>query len=116
TAIEDDSIFSDAGNGSTYIRSYIRTYAKALAIEDRKIIYALNKAEKGSYAGSLIADEESSHEAPSPKDEEEDQNELQPAVKNDPQEQAATPPATIQHDSSVLDSKDIHSVDWANLG
>src|SRR5699024_9344705 len=120
-AIEDDSIFSDMGNGSTYIRSYVRTYAKALAIEDRKIIYALNKAEKGGYAGSLIDDEERSDEAPPRKDEEEDQKEPQPDAKNEQQEQTAKPPqepppATKQPDSSVLDSEDIHSVDWANLG
>src|SRR5699024_11311287 len=77
--------------------------------------------EAGGYAGTHIDDEERSDEAPPRKEKEEDKKEPQPDAKNEQQEQTAKPPqepppATKQPDSSVLDSEDIHSVDWANLG
>lgn len=52
-SIEDDSIFSEFQENPTYIRSYIRSYAKALSIDEKDIVYALNKKEKQDYSGSL---------------------------------------------------------------
>src|SRR6056297_2691190 len=52
-SIEDDSIFDDFENNATYIRSYVRSYAKALPIDEKQIIYALDKVAKNDYSGSL---------------------------------------------------------------
>lgn len=57
-SIENDSIFYDMSENTTYIRSYVRGYAKALSIDDQQIIYALDKQESGNYSGSLRQTEE----------------------------------------------------------
>ncbi|WP_428235084.1 helix-turn-helix domain-containing protein [Gracilimonas sp.] len=55
-SIEDDSIFSDKGKNKTYVRSFVRSYAKVLKIEDDEIVQALDELEEGTYTGSLIGD------------------------------------------------------------
>jgi cytoskeletal protein RodZ len=52
-SIEDDTIFSDIDENNTYIRSFIRSYAKALRIDTEIIIEALDQAEKGTYSGLI---------------------------------------------------------------
>lgn len=51
--IEDESIFEDFEENTTYKRSYIRSYAKALDLSDRLVVRALDQAEKGTYSGLL---------------------------------------------------------------
>lgn len=63
TAIEDDSIFSDLNQNITYIRSYIRSFAKQLGINEERIIRALDQVETGTYSGLLQED----YEGPLPK-------------------------------------------------
>ncbi|HEX6981589.1 MAG TPA: helix-turn-helix domain-containing protein [Balneolaceae bacterium] len=53
-SIEDNSIFTEFDENITYIRSYVRSYARALSIDDQQIVYALDKEELGSYSGSLL--------------------------------------------------------------
>jgi cytoskeletal protein RodZ len=55
-SIEDDSIFSDTGKNKTYVRSFVRSYAKVLKIEDEEVVQALDEVEQGTYSGSLIGD------------------------------------------------------------
>lgn len=62
-AIEDDSIFSELDQNATYIRSYIRSYAKQLDIDEERIIRALDQVEIGTYSGLLQED----YEGPLPK-------------------------------------------------
>lgn len=52
-SIEDDSIFADFEENATYVRSYVRSYAKELSIDEKQIIYALDKVKKNDYSGSL---------------------------------------------------------------
>lgn len=52
-SIEDDSIFAQINQNTTYIRSYVRSYAKAVGIKESEIVQALNKVEAGNYDGSL---------------------------------------------------------------
>lgn len=52
-SIEDNSIFTDIEENTTYIRSYVRSYAKALKIEDEQIIRSLDQVETGHYDGLL---------------------------------------------------------------
>ena len=51
--IEKGSIFDKAEKQKTYIRSFIRTYAKAIGIKDEDMIRALDAQESGNYAGGL---------------------------------------------------------------
>lgn len=50
--IENGSLFNSNKN-RTYIRSFVRSYAKALGIEEKDIVHALDLQEIGSYAGFL---------------------------------------------------------------
>ena len=52
-AIEDGSIFAGKMRNKTYLRSYIRTYAKAIGISEEDITIALDDHEIGSYEDSL---------------------------------------------------------------
>lgn len=51
--IEKGSIFEKSEKQKTYIRSFIRTYAKAIGIKDEDMIRALDAQEAGNYAGGL---------------------------------------------------------------
>ena len=53
--IEKGSLFEDIDENKTYIRSYVRSYAKALGIQNERIISCLNKAEAGDYNGELLS-------------------------------------------------------------
>lgn len=51
--IEDGSIFSGTMRNKTYLRSYIRTYAKSIGIQDADMIEALDQLDSGTYDGFL---------------------------------------------------------------
>ncbi|HKJ34657.1 MAG TPA: helix-turn-helix domain-containing protein, partial [Balneolales bacterium] len=53
-AIEDSSIFKDPKRNRTYVRSFVRTYAKALKISESDILKALDQTYDQKYDG-LIA-------------------------------------------------------------
>ncbi|MEX2463396.1 MAG: helix-turn-helix domain-containing protein [Balneolaceae bacterium] len=48
-SIENGSIFDDPGQGKTYIRSFIRSYGRALRIDDEVLINGLDQQETGNY-------------------------------------------------------------------
>lgn len=52
--IENGNIFKDKSRNKTYVRSFVRTYAKALKISEDDIVQALDETEGGHYSG-LIA-------------------------------------------------------------
>ncbi len=52
--IEDGTLLEEEERNATYIRSFIRTYAKALGISDEDIIQALDDQIIGIYDGFLI--------------------------------------------------------------
>lgn len=53
--IENGRIFSDPNESNTYVRSFVRSYAKALKIDEEDIIKALDELDQGIYSGSLLA-------------------------------------------------------------
>jgi hypothetical protein len=53
-SIEDNSIFADSGESKTYIRSFVRSYGKALKISDDLMIKALDQQETGNYNHLLL--------------------------------------------------------------
>jgi hypothetical protein len=52
--IEDDSLLSDPNENIIYVRSFIRTYTKALKIDPELVIKALDQSEVGNYNGLLL--------------------------------------------------------------
>lgn len=53
-SIESGDIFKQSVEIKTYVRSFVRTYARALKIKDEVIIKALNQQEAGNYNSLLI--------------------------------------------------------------
>jgi len=51
--IEKGVFFDKGDKQKTYIRSFVRTYAKAIGIKDEDIIRALDAQEAGTYSGGL---------------------------------------------------------------
>lgn len=51
--IEKGVFFEKGDKQKTYIRSFVRTYAKAIGIKDEDIIRALDAQETGTYSGGL---------------------------------------------------------------
>ena len=114
-SIEDNSIFRNKGGSDIYIRGYVRSYAKALAIEERDIVYALNKVEKNNYTGSLIDDddrsdkEETNHQTEKEPTADDEETEPHP-LDVDPDDMPA------ESDNPLSKSDDVHSIDWADMG
>jgi len=52
--IENDSLFSDPNENIIYVRSFARTYARALKIPDNLILKSLDQYETGIYNGTLL--------------------------------------------------------------
>ena len=131
-SIEDDSIFTDLDENATYIRSYVRGYAKALSIDDRQIIHALDKREKNAYAGSLqkildnppeessdsetIEEKESSAPNTQPKDDSKGEmvHDHSPEFQSDSKTKSSSRRTTPR--STSPDRSEIRSVDWADIG
>ncbi len=138
-SIEDDSIFYDMSENTTYIRSYVRGYAKALSIDDQQIIYALDKQESDNYSGSLRQteegekrtfeydnEEEDKHDTDeqnivdSKTGDEEDQKEKTPVQDLDtdfvPEHNITGNPQKAELSKPGDESPSVDSVDWANMG
>lgn len=122
-SIEDDSIFTDFEENPTYIRSYVRSYAKALSIDEEQIVYALNKKEKEDYKGSLRQllqageveafepEEEVGEEPKPPAEEQEMEKETEKELSKE--EEKSTPP---EAEAPITESPSVQSVDWADMG
>lgn len=52
-SIENESIFNDPTKNSTYVRSFVRTYARALKISENDIVTALDQKFDGKYDGLI---------------------------------------------------------------
>ncbi len=52
--IEDGSIFTDSDENQTYIRGFVRSYAKALKLSEEMTLKALNQQENGNYNQLLL--------------------------------------------------------------
>ncbi|WP_138430465.1 helix-turn-helix domain-containing protein [Fodinibius saliphilus] len=117
-AIEDETIFSEFEKNPTYIRSYIRSYAKALSIKEEKIIYALDKRQKNDYQGSLQELLES--DAKQSVEPDDDEKSLQPTEEKAPEEEneesVEGTSAPIAKPSTLESESDVHSVDWVDMG
>ncbi len=64
-SIENDSIQDRMDMNTTYVRNYIRSYARAIGIDESKIVKALNKVQQNNYNGELLGEDKPS---PNPAD------------------------------------------------
>lgn len=134
-AIEDDSIFDTMEENKTYIRSYVRGYAKALKIEDSLIVRALDQIEEGGYQGILLDDSgkgkqgpKFEYDAPDDKPESEDTTQESPREDEDmihdhsPEFSSASASEKSSSDpikstpNTLTDPPSVQSVDWADMG
>lgn len=123
-SIEDDSIFTTLDENVTYIRSYIRSYARALKIDNRQIIRALDQTENGQYSGFLIEQEEDRISPPVSSDKtaeadkkpetSSDDSEPKPSSPPKPAKKPEAVPNHTQRTSSVTPT--VNTVDWVDMG
>lgn len=135
--IEDDSIFEDLEANKTYIRSYIRTYARELGIEDKLIIRALDQVENRNYQGILHDPEDpkstftydDSSEQPD-QIEEKDIQESPSDLEAEYQSEETSMPSELEQEDESKDQykqsasprrpqtnpPSVHSVNWADMG
>jgi cytoskeletal protein RodZ len=108
-SIESNRIFADLDTNNTYIRSFVRSYAKVLKINDANIVQALDEVENGTYDGSiLIDDSDSAEEAALLKEEKEKRKSDTPIAVEPPLSEKNLTPSTIPTSES-------DSIEWANL-
>lgn len=103
--IENDSIFDEVEHNKTYIRSFIRSYARALKVPDTIIIKALDDVEAGLYVpGDLV--EQTHGEATAKNTKEVIEEEEKEIILQKPQIEEAPPKETPT----------VENVNWADLG
>lgn len=112
-SIENGSIFNDPSKNKTYIRSFVRSYAKVLKIEDEEIVQALDEMEAGTYSGGLIHEPKddisdsaftTGREAYTTPSSQRDFEEADPEPVKQPKKTSQTPPPEVD------------SINWADLG
>ncbi len=105
-SIENDSIFDSLEHNNTYIRSFIRSYARALKLNDDDMVKALDEVEAGTYQDNLNETdiERKSSDA-----------ELRKPKKETPFSLDDVSPPEIEH-APVKEKPDVESVNWADLG
>lgn len=140
-SIEDGSIFSDPQEINTYIRSFVRSYGRALKIDNDRMSRALDQEELGNYTDLLLQDfPELRGDTPEPETSKD--KESQPSEKDDKSskkkkkrspsftfagddedekstDQSKSPSAAASRKPSASGSArepDVHSIDWAGVG
>lgn len=121
-SIEKDTLFKSSNESKTYLRSFVRSYAKALKISDAHILTALESTENDTYDNDLIKlrNPETLSEAYSLK---KDKVEVDTEKSNEPEESKAD---TYQEEIDSSDEKIIHeepktsrptvdTVNWADM-
>lgn len=126
-SIEDDSIFSDVVENITYIRSFVRSYARVLNIDEQLIRKALDQMEADNYTGLLRQKtghpkekfdlDEVKDSEPAGKDEEiEEEPSATPADTGKGAEPVETPELSGEAAEDVQEPPTVRSVDWADMG
>lgn len=114
-SIENESIFSDTSMNQTYLRSFVRSYAKVLKIPDEEIVQALDEMEAGTYSGFLYGKNEDLDDVNNAEEFTEldaltELNEADPV----PSESAEDTDQPTSKESAT--TSDLESVNWADMG
>lgn len=136
-SIEDGSIFSDSKEINTYIRSFVRTYGRALKLDNDLLSRALDQEELGNYTDLLLQNfPELREDKPEEKSEPASDDETSPSKdkkkKGSPSfkfggEDDKKPAASSSKPSGASKSTsgstsrkssppDVRAIDWAGLG
>ncbi|HCD52438.1 MAG TPA: hypothetical protein DEQ34_08325 [Balneolaceae bacterium] len=99
-SIEDDSIYDSEEHNTTYIRSFIRSYARGLKIDDDKVVAALDATEAGIYDHNLLTEDD-----PVPVEKTSDEPFNLSEVKPPEIEQAPSKPTPT-----------VENINWADMG
>lgn len=110
TSIEDGSIFENLDKNKTYIRSYVRNYAKAFGVTEAAIVKALDEVEKGRYEGNIDPMSNDKDEQPEPDDAEETPDEM---IEERFLEFEENEPETNVVEQEEFDRKE--TIDWAKF-
>lgn len=115
--IEKGSLFEDIDENKTYIRSYVRSYAKALGIQNERIITCLNKAEAGLYSGELLNPPASRGNQAADNTEGEGGESTDSEEPSDPESRRESSISKHwSYDQSARPEPSVHSLNWAKVG
>jgi len=121
-AIESGEIFHQSVEIKTYVRSFVRTYARALKIKDEDIIKALDQQESGNYNSLLlhgfpeIADSKQKSILPSPPKKREEKEVQKKTSESDETTISKTDLTTEKSDFKPTPSPAVRNINWADLG
>ncbi len=127
--IERGTIFDNTGHQKTYIRSFIRSYAKSISIKDEDIIRALDEYDQNLYNGFLsrkylkkgLEEHAETNEAQDVEVEQEMSDLISSTVRPGPTstigaEEYSRPDPTRIYNRTTPPPPKIDSVDWAHVG
>ncbi len=101
-SIENDSIFSSTEHNKTYIRNFIRSYARALKLDEQEVVDALDAFEAGIYDGELLSRKEEAVQMPVKE------------IEKDPEpKKVSTPPKEAE---TKQPEPKVENVNWADMG
>ncbi len=118
-SIENDSIFDEMNTNTTYVRSYVRNYAKAVKVDSDEIIQALNEVEADQYSGGIRKENEHIEEDKKElKDtgDEEVLNDSEEMIHDHSPEYSINKPAAKSNITEEINSGSVSSFNWANIG
>lgn len=127
-SIESGEIFEDPNMNKTYVRSFVRSYAKVLKLDDEDVVKALDDMEVGIYSGDLLAGTESPEEySGTPdfqkKDLDEDENDVEQttdskaaAFRADKPTPAPAPSKEPAKPPKASSDPEVSTVNWADMG
>lgn len=114
-SIENGSIFTEPNRNNTYVRSFVRSYAKVLKIDDEDIVLALDEMEAGTYSGNLFGHERTEMETYTHESDAVDKEEA--SEESYPSGETVSIPSQDQHSSQQPASlPEAESINWADLG
>lgn len=126
-SIEDGSIFSDSKEINTYIRSFVRTYGRAIKLDNDLLSKALDQEELGNYTNLLLLDFPELREGEPEVEENDEPQNKEPEKKKrkapsfkfageDDKKTKSSQPEKPVSDSKTSPPPDVRSIDWAGLG
>ncbi|MEX0662559.1 MAG: helix-turn-helix domain-containing protein [Balneolaceae bacterium] len=131
-SIEDGSIFEETDEIKTYVRSFVRSYGRAIKLNDELLVEGLNQQEAGNYDHLLLGNfpqlqpKENQEPEPTPKSEssankesKEKKGESAKQPERKETEQQKTPPKKSkpkEKKSELKDPPGVRSVDWQDMG
>lgn len=109
--IEDDSIFKDIQQNTTYIRSYVRSYAKALGVSEPVIVRALDDVENGTYDGNL-----GTSDGPAPEQDAPQPPRTEKLNKKEPEKKSPPPANNKKAAGKDTSAEAVSAIDWVDVG